>query len=521
LFQSTFEQSQDLELLALQARCRVGQGLVAQALGDTPHARTAFEDAIGRFEEQRRALPGDDFRIAALCDPGQPYQELLRMALQDHASAPDAVHAAQVVHQLERVRARALGERIDDGAPREVDAGTRALRERLNWLHRRVRRLEDEGEPAGQWMDEVRRTERELLERARRARLTAAAGPAANAAGFDAAALQAALGSADALVEYGVVDDELFACVVKRESIRVVRRMASWQEVQECLRAARFQIETLRHGAAPVHHHLGSLTARAQRRLQQLHVLVWAPLASQLAGCTRVLVAPCGPLGLLPFAALHNGSQALAQRFELAQVPSAHLALRGLRRQPLPPRRVLAMGESSRLPHAAYEARFVGGLFAQGTAMVGTQATLDAFGQHAPQADLVHLACHAQFRNDNPMFSALHLHDGALSAESVEGLALRPGTVVLSACETGVTETGSGEERVGLVRSFLIAGAARVLASLWPVDDEVTGAFMANFYAALRDGDAPAKALRSAQAQQMQTHPHPFYWAAFTLHGGW
>jgi CHAT domain-containing protein len=524
LFNATLMNAQALQLLTLQVRCRVGQGLAAQALGDTAQARAAFNDAVELFEDQRRALPGDDLRSAFLGEHLEPYRELLRLALQAHSAAPSPARALEVLHQLERVRARSLGERIDGDAAPADEPKTRAMRERVNWLYRRVQRLEDEGESAAALSDELRRTERELLEGARRARLIAAPEDivdVADATRFDAAALQAALGDEGALIEYGVLDDELFACVVTRQGVHLQRRVASWREVQDTLRAARFQIETLRHGAAPVRQHLSSLAARTQRRLEQLHALVWAPLAPALIDSRRVLIVPCGPLGLLPFAALHDGSGALAQRFELALVPSARLALRGLLRVPMPPRRAVALGESSRLPHAAYEARYVAALFAEGRALVGTQATLEALREHAPRAELIHLACHAQFRNDNPMFSALYLHDGALTVEAVETLKLLPGTVVLSACETGVAESGSGEERVGLVRAFLVAGAARVLASLWPVDDEVTGAFMASFYAALCAGEPPAKALRQAQTRQMATHPHPFYWAAFTLHGGW
>jgi len=291
--------------------------------------------------------------------------------------------------------------------------------------------------------------------------------------------------------------------------------------VIEALSAARFQIDTLRHGAAPVRQHLASLTQRAQRRLGRLHALVWAPLAGALSRCRRVLVVPHAQLGLLPFAALHDGESSLGQRFELAVAPSARLALRGLVRQPGPPRQALVLGESSRLPHAAHEAQFVAGLFPEGRACVGAQATLAELQAHAGSADVVHLACHAQFRSDNPMFSALHLRDGALTVELAEALSLRAGTVVLSACETGLAEAGNGNEAIGLVRAFLVAGAARVLASLWPVDDAVTASFMARFYAALCRGLAPAEALRVAQAEVRREHPHPFYWAAFTLHGGW
>jgi len=145
---------------------------------------------------------------------------------------------------------------------------------------------------------------------------------------------------------------------------------------------------------------------------------------------------------------------------------------------------------------------------------------LTTLRERAAGADVLHLACHAQFRADNPRFSALHLHDGLLTVDLAEALDLGPCTVVLGACETGLGEIGAGDETVGLVRAFLVAGAARVLASLWPVDDEVTAGFMAAFYGALTAGQAPAEALRAAQERVFRTHPHPHFWGAFALYGG-
>jgi CHAT domain-containing protein/tetratricopeptide (TPR) repeat protein len=523
LLETTLERSRELQLLPVQVLCLTGLGLTAQVEEDLPSARDAFSAAVELFEEQRRALPGDEIRSAFLTDHLRPYQELLRIAVQDHARSPSPALAAEVLHQLDRFRARALGERLAQSAGAKDDADTRALRARLNWLYRRIRRLDDEAESSVTLTAELRSTERELLERARRQRLTAPAPELAAAAEDDLRAemLQALLDDEDAVVEYGVLDDELFACVVTRAGVTLQRNVALWPKVLEAMRSARFQIETLRHGAAPVLRHMENLTERTQVRMRQLYALVWAPLEAALAGCRRVLVVPHAQLGSLSFAALQGGECVLAQRHELAVAPSARLAVRGLLRRPTSVRQALALGESTRLHHAAQEARFVAGLFPQGTALVDEQATVEALCANAGHADVIHLACHAQFRSDSPRFSALHLHDGVLTAELAETLSLGSGIVVLSACETGLAEQGSGDEMVGLVRAFVVAGAARVLASLWPIDDAVTDRFMSQFYGALCDGQPPASALRHAQAAVMRHYPHPFYWAAFTLYGGW
>jgi tetratricopeptide (TPR) repeat protein len=524
LFDSTLARARELGLLTARVRCLTGQGLVAQALGNVEAARTAFDAAVSLFEEQRRALPDDAMRSAFLSDHLRPYQELLRLAILAHAERPHADQAADVLRRLDRFRAVALGERAGQGGEGADTEATQPLRERLNWLYRAVQRMQEDGDSAAVQIDELRRTEHALLEQSRRELLAAPPRSAALGDGdgeLDLTELRRQLGNDGVLVEYGVQDDELFACIVDHHGVALHRRIARWSEVLEALRSARFQIETLRHGAAPVVQHLSHLTERARARLRKLHALVWQPLAPALASFRRVLIVPHAQLGAVPFAALGDGECCLCERHELAIAPSAKLALRGLVRTPSSATRALVLGESTRLPHAAQEARLVADLFGGQEAFIGKHATIEALRDHAGDADVVHLACHAQFRSDNPRFSALHLHDGVLTVDLVERLSLAPATVVLSGCETGLSDVGSGDDMVGLVRAFLIAGASRVLASLWPVDDAVTAGFMAHFYTALRSGHTPAAALGEAQRVVRIEHPHPLYWAAFTLYGGW
>ena len=134
---------------------------------------------------------------------------------------------------------------------------------------------------------------------------------------------------------------------------------------------------------------------------------------------------------------------------------------------------------------------------------------------------MIHLACHAQFRTDNPVFSALHLHDGVLTAEAIGALRLPGVNIVLSGCETALSDAGGGDEMFGLTRAFLVAGASRVLAALWPVDDATTAELMFDLYAGLRRGESPGAALRHAQLAARTRRVHPFYWASFSLMGRW
>ena len=531
-FDATLAAAREHQLLPVQLRCLTGRGMAAQALGDHVAARQDLEAAAQLFEDQRRTLPGDEVRSAFQSDHLLPFEQLVGLELDAHERGE--ARGAEVLAQLDRFRARTLADRLHMAGTEPDDDPTEAgaqqdLRARLAWLYRRLRRQDDGAGASLALTRKLRATEQTLLEHARRQRLAAAPVRPAGLAtgnngqdGLDVSLLQHALAPGDALVEYGTQGDELFACVATCDGVVVRRRMASWLQVEESIRSLRFQIETLRHGQAPVQRHLATLEARTQAHLQRLHALVWQPLAPSMAGCQRVLIVPHGQLGSVPFAALHDGRHCVAEQAQVASSPSARIALRALACKPLVARRVLALGESTRLPRAAHEANMVAGLLAQGQAFVGEAATLENLRAHAEHADVIHLACHAQFRTDNPVFSALHLHDGALTAEAAESLRLPGALVVLSACETALHDSaGGGDEMFGLARAFLVAGASRVMASLWPVDDALTAELMSEFYGGLRRGQPPAAALRLAQLAARRRQAHPFYWAAFSLIGGW
>jgi CHAT domain-containing protein len=70
----------------------------------------------------------------------------------------------------------------------------------------------------------------------------------------------------------------------------------------------------------------------------------------------------------------------------------------------------------------------------------------------------------------------------------------------------------------------MYAGASRVVASLWRVNDIATSDLMARFSKAMqRDKMRPSAALRAAQIQMWRKRrwSSPFYWAAFQIHGEW
>jgi CHAT domain-containing protein/tetratricopeptide (TPR) repeat protein len=150
---------------------------------------------------------------------------------------------------------------------------------------------------------------------------------------------------------------------------------------------------------------------------------------------------------------------------------------------------------------------------------------------HGP--GIVHLASHSLVDTAHPELSAIVLSmvdedgvpmDGLLLLRDIYETKLSAELVVLSACDTALGKEIRGEGILGLTRGFFHAGARRVIASLWKVDDRATRELMRRLYEGIfRDGLAPGAALRQAQLA-MSADPRwmfPFYWSGFELHGEW
>lgn len=118
-------------------------------------------------------------------------------------------------------------------------------------------------------------------------------------------------------------------------------------------------------------------------------------------------------------------------------------------------------------------------------------------------------------------------NDGFLQLFEIYGLDLSCDLAVLSACQTRTGPEVEGEGVFALSRGFLVAGADRVVASLWRVDDEATAELIGDFFqqvvSAGRSGRRPAfaEALRQARRKirNQSRWRDPYYWAPFVLDG--
>ncbi len=190
----------------------------------------------------------------------------------------------------------------------------------------------------------------------------------------------------------------------------------------------------------------------------------------------------------------------------------------------------------ARLPASRQEAEAIAALAPPGEATVALDFAASraaVLGERLNGYRVVHFATHGVLDNDHPSLSGLALslvdregrpQQGFLDLRDVYSLRLSADLVVLSGCRTALGREARGEGLVSLARGFQYAGAARVLATLWRIDDRAAAALMTRFYRALfTQGLPPAAALRAAQRslRQDRRYSDPFFWAAFVLVGDW
>jgi CHAT domain-containing protein len=190
----------------------------------------------------------------------------------------------------------------------------------------------------------------------------------------------------------------------------------------------------------------------------------------------------------------------------------------------------------SRLIFSNEEAEFITGLAPKGSTLKATgfeaSRQLAASGELG-QYRIVHFATHGLINSEHPELSGLVLslvdengkpQDGFLRMGEIFNLEMPADLVVLSACQTALGKEVKGEGLVGLTRGFMHAGAQRVVASLWQVDDLATAELMKRFYSGmLKDNLRPAAALREAQIEMSGSSrwSSPYYWAGFVIQGEW
>jgi CHAT domain-containing protein/tetratricopeptide (TPR) repeat protein len=554
---------------------------VERELGDLPAAAEQARAAVEMTESLRNRVATPDQRALFLASRQSLYASYIDLLMELDRTAPGQGYDTRAFQVSERARARSLldllgesGADLRRGVPPELlerDRLARAvLRERdlyhMELIHRGA-------EPRQIALSETRL--REALEQSEEMEAALRASSASYAAltqpqPLDVGEIQRQLlGDRTLLLEYALGEERSYLWAVTADTF------------QSFELGGRKDIEKL---ALEVY---DAITARddalAESRGLALSGLILGPV-EHLLGNRTLLIISDGVLQYLPFAALPLPSEPgrhVLERNQVVSLPSAS-ALAALRRdvegrspapktlavladpvftegdprllkgrnlkgvpapgtpRGLPPRGPNGQEDQLQLPRLVFsrvEAENILGFVADAGQRLQA-LDFDASYALATSGKLseyryVHFATHGLLNSRQPRLSKLALSqfdaagarvDGFLRLSDIYNLDLNADLVVLSACQTALGKEVRGEGLVGLTRGFMYAGAARVLASLWSVEDRATATLMKSFYRNLLAEKRPAaEALQRAQietANRPQFHS-PYFWAGFSLQGEW
>jgi CHAT domain-containing protein/tetratricopeptide (TPR) repeat protein len=487
--------------------------LLRQQSGDRRGARAAVSAGLDAAERHRALLGATELRMLVAGQVAELASLGVALAIADGA-------APRVLRAAERHRAATL--RMRPVLPPADDTHASLL------AQLRMAAAETESaQLAGAPVQALSRRQQALEERLLRYLRHAPGDPGApSPAGTDA--LAAALADR-VLVEYVESAGELYAVVLSagRYTLRALGPAAPVAADLESLRFA-CQRRLTGHGSA------ASLAAAAQladRTAARLDAALLAPLAPALLSQPTshpLVIVPSGKLQSLPWSMLPSCAArpvtVAPSAASWLTARSAAIATPATETAPTPgptpaagaarPAATATAGAAGRVvlvagpdvPAAAAELDALAALYPGATVLAGHDATIGAVLAALDGAEVAHVAAHGRFRADNPLFSALVLADGPLTVYDLERLRRAPRTIMLAACDSGLSPVRPGDEMTGLAAALLAVGASTVVAPLLPLPDQVSEILARRWHQLVSAGSTPAAALAAVRTQNNSQH---------------
>ncbi|MBV7328788.1 CHAT domain-containing protein [Chloroflexi bacterium TSY] len=329
---------------------------------------------------------------------------------------------------------------------------------------------------------------------------------------------------ADLLLEYDCVQGEIVGVSVDRAGNYHALSLCKQEESQDLLADLQLLFENVvTQSVDNLIAHGATWRAECLPLLPKCFDLLVSPFLPQSIKngeeVPKLLIAPCDPLYLLPFAAFWDSQRYLMECFEIETILSGGLLERPDQATPaIGVPLLIASSADGTLQVTKDEVHAAADCLPHSKTLIDVPRSVSYLQELTEPPRLLHLAAHSVLRHDAPLFSGLQLAGEVLSVEQCYDLPLQ-GTelVTLSGCST-VAGMDSGGALLAFQTALMMAGAQRIVSSLWSIPDtRSTTDWMRHFYSAIAQGFSVPRSVRHTQLQSLSDPScnHPAIWAAF------
>ncbi len=491
------------------------------------NAVEAYSKAVEIIEGIRGNFTVDEYKSSFINDKQEVYDHLIRLLLKQGKSEESFRYS-------ERARARAF---LDQIANRDIDFSVQEENELVKMEKEKRFELQKLNkmliQPRSEWssssesrevsMDQIRgelqRVQSEYANLLTRLKLSVSryySMISVDPVSIDE--LRRNLDENTCLIEYWQSEEELIVWIITKEDIMHKSISILKGTVESNIQLARRFIAS-------------NSISRMTPILKNLYNVLILPFEEELSNYRNWIIVPKGSLHFLPFQALiDKNDNYLVDNAVISYAPSAsiwsfcniyesnsEMTFLGMGLGDL------SIGNNPPLPSTVDEVETISALFDRSKTFFSESATESAFKQEAGEYGILHLASHGFVDYLMPIFSYILLapsddNDGRLLLHEIMEMNLDAKLVTLSACQTGLGNISEGDEIESLSRSFIYAGSAAVISSLWSVADYPTSILMNNFYK-MANQYPINRALTEAQRIVKKDFPSPFYWSPFVLNG--
>ncbi|MEM7334102.1 MAG: CHAT domain-containing tetratricopeptide repeat protein [Chloroflexota bacterium] len=514
--QITVEICQTYHLKQLLAETYVVLGDTAVYRQDYQSAGADYRQAVVEIKSLKAHFSIDELHIGYLDTQSEIYQKLLAVVNQLHLQTGDYLDELISAIDEAQMAAAPLQTQIESGQRERLSE----LQKTWNWYQNKLHDAKERSE-AQKIESNLHHLETQLAEAHRQAQLhqdasihTTAQSDLRPAKNQQMGDLQSCLDSKKGVIQFYETNQMLNAVVITKTETHWHPDIISLETLQRQSKAWQFFLNQSLNtdGNEKV----------ALAHLQRFYQTVWQRLSRSIDSLPELFLSMPPNWYSLPINAFFDGSQFLIEQASLTYFSSLDRLLKSFTPSLKSTKAVIAgFSQNGRLPATIQEAKAVSKTLEASHeihTLIEEKATIPTLQQIARQANILHLASHAIFRPDNPLFSWIQLADGRLTMADIYHWTFekRP-LIVLSACETG-QGLPKGGGLMGLSRSLEAAGAGELILSRWRLEDNSSAQIMEKFYEIIthsKESFDTAVALQAAQKWAIKQNIPLFFWASF------